>query len=145
VGCGDQRVGGEDVFTQREQPGDGAGRSGRDVVAAAAPGFGDGLVASELAEVVGSLADDVSPVAGYGVGLVSEVCDAEAVRGRGQCGDASQGGTGAGFAQVNAADGGLSGSPTEYLFLTHHTLEQVATPGTWAGAAGRQGFGQEAD
>ena len=71
-------LGGDDVFTQPETAGDGAGRLGRDVVAAAAPGFCDELVAPELAEVIGGLTDGVTGPGADGVDLGGQVGDAEA-------------------------------------------------------------------
>ena len=94
------------MVAQGEQGGDGAGRLGRDVVAAAPSGFADEFVAAELAQVVGGLAGGEGVVAGDGVDLVGKVGDGEPVGRGGEGGDRGQGGAGAGFVEVDTADPG---------------------------------------
>jgi hypothetical protein len=59
-----------------------------------------------LARVVGGLADGVAGVPGDGVDCAGEVCDGETAGGWGEGEHRVEGGAGAGFVDVNAADAG---------------------------------------
>ena len=94
------------MFAKGEQGGDGAGGVGRDVVAAAAYGFVDEVVAAEFAQVVGGLAGGVVVVSGEVVHLVGQVGDGEPVGVGGERDDGGQGGAGARLVQVDTTDAG---------------------------------------
>jgi hypothetical protein len=82
------------------------GRRRRDVVVACPAGFVDEVFAAEFAQVVGGLADGVAGVPGHGVDFAGEVFDGETAGGWGEGEHRVEGGAGAGFVDVNAADAG---------------------------------------
>jgi hypothetical protein len=96
----------DDLVTQGEQGGDGAGGLRWDVVAARPAGLVDQVFAAELAQVVGRLPDGVVGSSGDGVHFRGEFSDGEPTGRGGQREHGVHGLAGAWFVQVDAADSG---------------------------------------
>src|SRR6266568_837511 len=98
--------GGDDLVAEGEQGGDGAGRLGRDVVAAGPAGLGGEVLAAELAQVVGGLPGGVAAVVGQGADLGGMLGDGESVWRGGQGQRGRQGGADPGPVEVDAGGAG---------------------------------------
>src|SRR5258708_9406008 len=98
--------GGDDLVAEGEKGGDGAGRSGRGVVAAGPARVDGEVLAAELAQVVGALPDRVAGVLVELPGVGGDLGDGEAMwcGCEGRC--RRQGGADAGLVQVDAAGAG---------------------------------------
>jgi hypothetical protein len=101
------RMGAMTCSRRGEKAGDGAGRwavvRGSGVCPA---GFVDEVFAAQFAQVVGALAGGVAGVPGHCVDFAGEVFDGETAGGWGEGEHRVEGGAGAGFVYVNAADAG---------------------------------------
>jgi hypothetical protein len=100
------RMGAMTCSRRGEKAGDGAGRWRWYVVAACPAGFVDEVFAAQFAQVVGALAGGVAGVPGHCVDFAGEVFDGETAGGWGEGEHRVEGGAGAGFVYVNAADAG---------------------------------------
>src|SRR5512144_85880 len=97
----------DDVVSQCEQGGDGAGGLWRDLIPPGPSGLGDQVLPADLTDVVGGLTDGVAGLPRHVVDLGCQVGDGETGC-RGQRHDRGQGGADARLVQVEAADPGAS-------------------------------------
>ncbi len=98
---GDDR--GDDLVTQDEERGDGAGGVRRDLVAARVPRLDGQVLAAHLAEIIGRLADGVAGHPGHPPDRGGMLGDGEPAGGGGKGQRRRQGSPDAGLVQVDAA------------------------------------------